>query len=127
MKYRWRRLFTASFFDKQMHRGDCYSIAYSQPKSKGGQHKVVKPLVPPWRFVSALHKGVIDEQKYTRLYNHHVLRKTSPINISALLDLLGCGKEVTLLCWEDEDDFCHRKLVAAWLLRSGLFRRGVIA
>ena len=35
-----------------------------------------------------------------------------------LEELQAFGKDVVLLCFEEENEFCHRHLVATWLERS---------
>lgn len=107
---------TASFFDKRHHRGQCFSIAFSQPK--GFHHKILKALVPPVKLLSAFRAGRIDEEEYKKRYQRLVLDKTSPLVLIQTILMRspgGVADNVTLLCWEKAGNFCHRRLVYDWL------------
>lgn len=109
------KIHVASFFDKKNHRGGVLSIAVSLPK--GFDIKTVNCLVPSWRLVSRYKTDKIDEKDYTVLYEQEVLNHLTPFLLrSQIIKAAGrINKEVTLLCWEKEGEFCHRTLVYKWL------------
>lgn len=109
------KIHVASFFDKKNHCGRILSIAVSQPK--GFDIETVNCLVPSWKLVSRFRSEKIDEAEYTQLYNEQVLEHLTPHSLRNQI-VAVCKKlvkEVTLLCWEREGEFCHRYLVYQWL------------
>ena len=51
----------------------------------------------------------IDEVQYEKQYRERVLSKLDPQKIYDTL------KGQVLLCWESPGEFCHRRIVAAWI------------
>ena len=51
----------------------------------------------------------MDEEEYRRKYQL-ILDRLNPRRVYEDL-----GEEAVLLCWEQPGEFCHRRLVAAWL------------
>jgi uncharacterized protein (DUF488 family) len=60
----------------------------------------------------------MDPAIFTRLYRTEILDKLDPHKI---IKDLG-GDNFILLCWEAPGEFCHRRVVAAWLRK----RTGVL-
>lgn len=78
--------------------------------------------VPPWfngRTYEPLapYRWMIDmagePEKYTQVYTEQILSKLDP---RKTLDELG--EDAVLLCWEGPEMFCHRHLVADWLMNA---------
>lgn len=75
-----------------------------------------------FRFFPVLAPGdwfkTTDKLEYERLYAAQ-LAKLNPEHIQKALHQLAGGHEPILMCWEKppftETNFCHRRLVAAWL------------
>jgi uncharacterized protein (DUF488 family) len=62
-------------------------------------------------MVNDVQKGKIDEIQYASLYFELLeSRKLDPHKIVEEL-----GEDAVLLCYEKPGDFCHRRLVAAWI------------
>jgi hypothetical protein len=85
---------------------------------KGPEYKSLAPKYAWWKIwkEGPDHKG--DNAWYIEQYNKTVLEKTSPIKVLAGLSIKYPNirlDEITLLCWEDPEKFCHRHLVADWL------------
>jgi hypothetical protein len=57
----------------------------------------------------------LPEREYITEYNSRILGALNPSTIVDELNFLSKGKDVVLLCYEKEGDFCHRRLVAKWL------------
>lgn len=55
------------------------------------------------------------EPIYTPKFKMEVLDKLNATEIFEKIKKLSNGKDVVLLCYEKEGDFCHRHLVADWL------------
>jgi len=73
-----------------------------------------KVLAPKYGFFSDYKAGKINAAEYTVQFYKQVLEPLDPIKIYQ--DLISkYGSDVTLLCYEKPGDFCHRRLVAAWL------------
>ncbi len=68
-------------------------------------------LAPSAELLSARINGKISEIEFGRRYQEETLNKLDPIQVYNDL-----GEDVILLCWEPTGRFCHRQLVANWLV-----------
>jgi hypothetical protein len=85
------------------------AVAISQGIPRGWQGRRYKPLAPPWNLVK-----LTDNSQFIRLYKAQVLDRLDAANV--LRDL---GEDnFLLLCWEAPGEFCHRRVVAAWLQKE---------
>lgn len=92
-------------------------ISASAPKFFTGP--IYKKLVPSWDLINWFKSNTIDSDEYTSLYLNTLHRnKITPEVI--ISDLKQYGDFVTLLCWERAGIFCHRQVVAKFLMQSGL-------
>lgn len=87
------------------------SIAVGTPRWFGGAR--YPALAPTWHMV----KDNIGRERYIEEYNE-ILSKLDPCSVLLDLDNLAKGNDFALLCWEKPDDFCHRHLVAEWLMEN---------
>ena len=93
------------------------SIAGRAPDFYNGYE--YKKLAPKYSFFK-VWKETHDNDYYIRHYNEEVLSKLDVRGVlSDLLSLTG-SYDLCLLCYEKEGDFCHRHLVADWLVRNGV-------
>ncbi len=84
------------------------SIARKNPPwFKGGQ---LIELAPELRVIKWSPKQYIP-------YYNELLSRLDPVDILRKIKKLSMGKDVALLCWEGPGKFCHRHLVADWLIR----------
>ncbi|MFP4391409.1 MAG: DUF488 family protein [Desulfohalobiaceae bacterium] len=92
------------------------SIARSEPAwFKNSQHFLTyKRLAPSWRLIQKSKQGKITWQEYQTEYHQEVLDTLNPQLVLQELSQ-AFGQELTLMCWEKNDSFCHRRLVARWL------------
>lgn len=67
-------------------------------------------LAPSRDLFTKLKGGMISNAEYTIEYRRDVLNKLDPVKVAQEL-----GSDAVLLCWEAPGEFCHRRLVAAWL------------
>ena len=86
-----------------------------------------KKLAPKWTFFNEWkngteHKG--DNSYYIQHFNDEVLKdKTCRQVLADLQKLTGVKNDfskIILLCYEKPGDFCHRHLVADWLIKNGI-------
>jgi len=89
------------------HLPQAVAISRGLPKGWGG--KTYKPLAPPWSLVR-----INDPEQFIKLYRAQVLDKLDPQQV---LQDLG-GDDFLILCWEGPGEFCHRRVVAAWLMKE---------
>jgi hypothetical protein len=85
------------------------AVAISQGIPRGWQGRKYKPLAPPWNLVK-----LTDNTQFIRLYKAQVLDRLDAAQV--LRDL--AGDNLILLCWEAPGEFCHRRVVAAWLQKE---------
>ncbi len=70
-------------------------------------------LAPLPELLKEYKEGKIDEAGYTKRYIDEVLAPLNPKEIAKRY------KNSIFLCYEKEGDFCHRHVLANWLLASG--------
>ena len=92
-----------SYFAKSANNPLAISIARSAPKWYHGKH--YPALAPSWSLVK-----VEDPIKYEYRYRREVLDRLNPKKVLAEIE-----ENAILLCWEKPGEFCHRRIVAAWL------------
>ena len=97
-----------SYFSKSAKHPNAVSIAGKAPHwYTGRQYKI---LAPKYHFFKK-YKIDGDKLSYTQSFYNEVLNKLDPQKV--LQDL---GPHAILLCYEKPGDFCHRRLVADWIL-----------
>lgn len=101
---------TSSFW-KSGEEPNAVSIARRHPDSFSGAEYL--KLAPSWELVNAYKRGQITTEEYTKIYQQ-VLSQLNPADVVAEL-----GPNPILLCWEAPSKFCHRHLVADWLMHTG--------
>lgn len=102
--------------------GNLVSISGDKGKSVGFNGNSYTKLAPRKSFWSIWHDniGKIDEDKNNKYYMHEYYEKVlSKLDASEVVnELQQFGDKIVLLCFEKENEFCHRHLVATWLERS---------
>jgi hypothetical protein len=97
-----------SFFNSPNARSpNAVSIAVDHPSWFYGFE--YKPLIPPSDLEERFRRGRIKLPEYTKLYNAQLL------GLDPRQVFLDLGENAILLCHEPPGQFCHRRLVAAWL------------
>lgn len=99
-----------SYFRKSFDHPKAISIAQSKPDFFHGPE--YRPLVPPNCLLQKFHHDH-DEKYYVDVYKYVVLKHLSPQQVYDDLD-----PDAVLLCWEKYGLFCHRHLVAEWLVNN---------
>ena len=82
------------------------AVAISLGVPRGWTGRRYTRLAPNCRLVK-----IMDPTIFTRLYRTEILDKLDPHKI---IKDLG-GDNFILICWEAPGEFCHRRVVAAWL------------
>lgn len=65
-------------------------------------------------------KQTKDECRYIADFQKEVLDRLSPEKVVSDLERMCGTKDVCLVCYEKSEDFCHRHLVAKWLMENGI-------
>ena len=92
------------------------SICGKAPDWYGGLQ--YKKLAPKYDFFK-VWRETHDNNYYIKCFDQQVLSKLDAFDVVTELYKLSCGKDFALICYEKPDDFCHRHLVAEWLIQSG--------
>lgn len=113
------RVFTGCY-DK-CKSGNLVSISANKGRSVGFVGNSYTKLAPKKDFWNIWHDniGKIDEDENNTYYMHEYYNQVLA-NLDAneiLKELQQFGEDVVLLCFENENEFCHRHLVATWLER----------
>lgn len=101
-------MITTSNFRRAGKLPTAVSIARGTPRQYRGS--TYPPLYPPDDLVRCHRQHRITDDEYVRRYTAEILDRLTPGEV--LRDL---GPDAVLLCWEGPGEFCHRRLVAAWL------------
>jgi hypothetical protein len=94
-----------SYFAKY-NREDGINIALIKPKFFKGES--YPDLYPTWNILKK-YKKYHNKELYVYEYQKYILSKLDPYQIYNDL------KNNVLLCYEKSGDFCHRRIVAAWI------------
>jgi len=100
-----------SYFAKNCKNENAVSIALFPPKWYHG--KEYKKLAPTKNLLFDYKCGKIDDEMYTKIYCEEVLSQLNPQLVFEEL-----GNDAILLCWEKSGEFCHRNIVAKWLMEN---------
>lgn len=79
---------------------------------QGPQFKI---LAPKYWFFRKYKDGDFSKEDYTEAYYSEVLSKLSAKSVYEHLTS-SYGNDITLLCYEKPNQFCHRRLVADWFM-----------
>jgi len=95
-------MFTSYFWRFHLHHYPCLvSIAWKTPEWFKG--RCYPALAPKSKMLK------MGEEEYRQKYRA-ILDRLNPRKVYEDL-----GQDAVLLCWEQPGEFCHRRLVAAWL------------
>jgi len=88
------------------------AVAISLGVPRGWQGRRCKALAPPRDLIK-----IMEPEKFIPLYRAQVLDRLDPMQV---IREMG-GDNFILCCWEPPGEFCHRRVVAAWLRkRTGM-------
>lgn len=77
-----------------------------------------KRLAPKWEFFK-VWKETHDNDYYVREFDAQVLNKLNVKSVMMELERMSGRRDIALICYEKPGDFCHRHLVAKWLIKYG--------
>lgn len=69
-------------------------------------------LAPTRSAFFAIKAGKINQKEYAQRYIEEILTKLNP------QDVYNMFKNSVLLCWELPGEFCHRRIIAAWVEKN---------
>lgn len=107
-------IYTSSYENFKTNKCNCYSISGNRGKDANYRGKCYSKLAPKLSFWKIWYDniGKIPEEEnnryYIEEYFNQVLSKLNSDEVYRELD------ESTLLCYESNEEFCHRHIVAAW-------------
>lgn len=102
-------LYTSSYFTLPKNfEGIKVQISNSKPKFFEVD-RVVKELMPDWKYVQQWKENSISWDEFTTAYNEKI-GKYDMEKVKNWLINLGKGRDVVLLCWE-KDEYCHRHIL----------------
>lgn len=82
------------------------AVAISLGIPRGWRGRRYKALAPPRDLIK-----IMEPEKFIRLYRAQVLDSLDPMQV---IREMG-GDNFIMVCWEPPGEFCHRRVVAAWL------------
>ena len=98
-----------SYFAKSA--GHPKAVAISNTSIPGYRGRSFTLLAPLWEWVQKYKDGNMTAVEFEVLYREVVLGRLDP---QCVLSTLGDG--AVMLCWESPEKFCHRHIVADWLV-----------
>ncbi len=108
-------IYTSNYKDCNTKRITTYSISKDKGQDAGYEGKCYLKLAPKESFfrIWRNNTGKISEKEnneyYIREFYHQILENLDPKTVYDEVD------NSILLCYEDNNQFCHRHIVAAWL------------
>lgn len=91
-----------------------FSVTASKPRFFNGKH--LKCVSPDYTWVDNYKHGIIDELQYTNLYINYLNKNKEKI----IPEIKSLPDNSMLLCYEANDKFCHRHVLAKWLRDNGI-------
>lgn len=111
-------IFTGSYSNCKS--GNLVSISGDKGKSANFNGNAYTKLAPKrdffvaWKYNTTLSEDE-NNKYYMKEFYKQVLSQLNPID--TLKELSSFGNNVIILCYEQNDEFCHRHLIATWLER----------
>ena len=105
-----KKLYTSNYARNSKH-PKAMSISAVAPRWYKG--KAYLDLAPTWDFLNEYKEGKIDQVEYTKRYMN-LLLNVRQLDPQKVVDDLEDG--TVMLCYESPNDFCHRHIVAKWLM-----------
>ena len=108
-----KRIFTGNYDECKV--GNLISISGDRGRSVGFNGKAIPQLAPKRQFWNIWHNniGKISDEENTRYYIQEYYKQVlSKVNIE---DLLKDEENPILLCFEKEQQFCHRHILAEYI------------
>ena len=102
---------TSYFSSPKIIKDDSRLVSISRKPPEGFKVKIYKPLCPSWDLVMTYKKGNITKEQYAERYYLEILN-----NLDAEKTYQELGEDAILLCYEASLKFCHRHIVAKWLM-----------
>jgi hypothetical protein len=113
-----------SYFAKISKVKNPIAICGKSPDWYKGQE--FKKLAPKYSFCKDYKDLKITPQEFIRLYYEQILNLLNAEKVKEELFSLYEGEEdITLMCFEKPDQFCHRQIVANWFSSNGIQAREV--
>lgn len=112
------KIYTSYFAKEQRIPRDIATVSISLWPPRGWSG-IKMNLLAPSRDILTEYKAHPDWGRYVERFNAEVLDKLDPSIIIHMLETMGKGRDVCLLCFERDKDHCHRSLVAEWLKKNG--------
>ena len=108
-------IYTSNYKNFNLSKFKSISISMDKGKDAGYKGDCILSLAPKYYFFRKYkdNRGIISDEEnemyYIREYYQQVLSCLDPSEIYNMLD------GMIMLCYENNTDFCHRHIVAAWL------------
>jgi len=108
-------IYTSNYKNFNLSKFKSISISMDKGKDAGYKGDCILSLAPKYYFFRKYkdNRGIISDEEnemyYIREYYKQVLSYLDPSEIYNMLD------GMIMLCYENNTDFCHRHIVAAWL------------
>ena len=93
---------------RELEQNGIEPIAISRGIPNGFRGRRIMSLAPTWDMLK------MSDEAYNRRYEEILLENDRDSIVESFE-----GKDVALLCWEKDENDCHRKRVAEWLREGG--------
>ena len=104
-------LFTKSIQKKPNKKDGIRICIMRRPDFDTAQFDLWMPVLSPsHQLLTDIHKKIIDKPEYNRRFHNEVI--IGQAKFIKLLTEIALKQDVTILCWEETSEKCHRKLVA---------------
>ncbi len=104
---------TSYFASPKIVKDDPKLVSISRKPPEGFKVRIYKPLCPSWDLVMDYKSKKITKEEYTIRYHNEILN-----NLDAAKTYQELGEDSILLCYEASLNFCHRHIVAKWLMNK---------
>lgn len=99
-------------------------ISISRFPPAGYKGKECKIVAPEEWLLEAMKTGNASQEFYIKAYKKQLDSLGGPNVIMGVLSEISEGKDIILVCYEKDGDFCHRHLLKKYLESGGLQEEG---
>lgn len=108
-------IYTSYFANIKNIPSHIYKISIARYSDKFPDIPRYEKLMPSAQLLALIKKGVYNQFRYTKKFNAQLYSLDIDEVIEELNEMSG-GRDIVLLCYESPDKFCHRQLVAKWMV-----------
>ncbi len=91
---------------------------YPRGVRKGHFDEWVRELAPSPELLKGYKEGVVNDEQFTMMFLSQIFSSVESLEALQTISEMAKNREVTLLCYEKDGQFCHRHLVNSLVINE---------